>query len=192
MNATTPRQADQEGGPGPRPGLHPPHPAASPCRWPARCQVSRTGQLPFRHAGARVWPGAPRLGVVAAGFPNSQGRECRRGGGRAEVCRRRLRVSPRKPQKCPRPQKEWNQFERPAPWPRPCLLALPPPRPRSLLPAWPPGPPAPALPLVEALLEAPSGQANFCRINRAERGFIVLAPLRREVSDKPEVAATTV
>lgn len=113
------------------------------------------------------------------------------GMGRAEVCRQRVRVSPRKPQKCPRPQKEWNQFKKPAPWPRPSPL-------RSLLCApavssqlWLPGPPAPALPLVEALLEAPSGQGNFGGINRADPGFIILAPRRQEVSAKLEVLATT-
>lgn len=54
-----------------------------------------------------------------------------------------------------------------------------------------PGPPAPALRLVEALLEAPSGQGNFGRINRADPGFIILAPRRQEVSAKLEVLAAT-
>lgn len=56
---------------------------------------------------------------------------------------------------------------------------------------WLPGPPAPALPLVEALLEAPSGRRNLGRINRADPGFIILAPRRQEVSAKLEVLATT-
>lgn len=56
---------------------------------------------------------------------------------------------------------------------------------------WLPGPPAPALPLVEALLEALSDQGNLGRINRADPGFIILAPRRQEVSAKLEVPATT-
>lgn len=40
-------------------------------------------------------------------------------------------------------------------------------------------------------MEAPSGQRNFGRINRADPGFIILAPRRQEVSAKLEVPATT-
>lgn len=111
--------------------------------------------------------------------------------GRAEVCRQGVRVSPRKPQNCPRPQKEWNQFKKPCSHVPPSLPRLPPLRPRSLLPALRPGPLAPARPLVETFLEAPSGWGNFSHINRAGLGFIILAPRQREVSTKLEGTVRT-
>lgn len=108
--------------------------------------------------------------------------------GRVEVCRQRVRLSPRKPQKCPRPQKEWNQFKKPRGHvPPPPLSPL---RPRSLLPALRPGPLAPALPLVETFLEAPTYRGNFCHINRARLGFIILAPRQQEFSAKLEGPVT--
>lgn len=67
---------------------------------------------------------------------------------------------------------------------------LPPLRPRSLLPALWPGPLAPALPLVETFLEAPTDRRNFCHINRAGLGFIILAPRQQEVSAKLEGPVT--
>lgn len=64
--------------------------------------------------------------------------------GRVEVCRQRVRLSPRKPQKCPRPQKEWNQFKKPRGHvPPPSALSPAPPQSPPSTEAGAPGPSSP-------------------------------------------------
>lgn len=111
--------------------------------------------------------------------------------GRAEVCRQRVRVSLESLKSVHVLKKNGtNLRSQPrghVPSPIRSLLCAP----AGSSQLWLPGPPAPALPLVEALLEAPSSQGNFCRIYRADPGFIILAPRQQEVSAKLEVLATT-
>lgn len=117
------------------------------CRWPSGHKVRQAWTVPVFFSPLASRPLSTCLaahGSVICELTAHVGvlkwlqtwlvRERAGGWGGRRYADRESEFPPRKPQKCPRPQKEWNQFKKPCaqvpPPPR-----LPPLRPRSLLPA---------------------------------------------------------